>query len=82
MFKSESKSISTWAMRRELMEFNSWVAGRNPLMSETIGRKMLKIAREHKEVMWSDESSFTLFWSDGASLEKVQIKQYTLMPTV
>lgn len=64
MFSSESKRISTWAIRRELIGFNSWVALSNPLISVTI--KMLKIAREHKKVMWSDESRFTLFWSDGA----------------
>ncbi len=70
MFNSESKSIYTCTMWREL---NSCVALRKPLISEANRKKRLQFAREHKDwtleqwkkVMWSDESRFTLFQSDG-----------------
>ena len=75
MFNSESKSISTRTMWRELkgLGLNSCVALRKPLISEANRKKRLQFAREHKDwtleqwkkVMWSDESRFTLFQSDG-----------------
>ena len=75
MFKSESESISTGTMRRELTALgpNSCVALRKPLISEANWKKKLQFAREHKDwtleqwkkVMWSDESRFTQFQSDG-----------------
>lgn len=75
MFNSESKSISTRTMRRELkgLGLNSCVALRKPLISDSNQKKRLQFAREHKDwtleqwkkVMWSDESRFTLFQSDG-----------------
>ena len=73
MFDSESKSICTRTMRRELkgLGLNSCV--RKPLISEANRKKRLQFAREHKDwtleqwtkVMWSDESRFTLFQRDG-----------------
>ena len=75
MFDSESKSISTRTMRRKLkgLGLNSCVALRKPIISEANWKQRLKFAREHidwtleqwKKVMWSDESRFTLFQSDG-----------------
>ncbi len=75
MFDSESKSISTRTMQRELkgLGLNSCVALRKPLISEANRKKRLQFAREHKDwtleqwkkVMWSDESKFTLFQSYG-----------------
>ena len=55
------------------MGLNSCVALRKPLISEANQKKRLQFAREHKDwtleqwkkVMWSDESRFTLFQSDG-----------------
>uniref|UniRef100_A0A3B5RET6 Tc1-like transposase DDE domain-containing protein n=1 Tax=Xiphophorus maculatus TaxID=8083 RepID=A0A3B5RET6_XIPMA len=75
MFNCESKSISTRTMRRELkgLGLNSCVAVRKPLISKANQKKRLQFPREHKDwtleewkrVMWSDESRFTLFQSDG-----------------
>ncbi|KAF7652311.1 hypothetical protein LDENG_00098550 [Lucifuga dentata] len=75
MFNSESKNISTCTMRRELqgLGLNSCVALRKPLICQANQKKRLQFAREHKDwtlelwkkVMWSDESRFTLFQSDG-----------------
>ncbi|KAF7641747.1 hypothetical protein LDENG_00273020 [Lucifuga dentata] len=76
-FNSESKSVSTRTVRRELkgLGINSCVALRKPLISEANQKKRLQFAREQKDwtleqwkkIMWSDESRFTLFQSDGAS---------------
>ena len=75
MFNSESKNISICTIWRPLKALgqNRRVALRKPLISETNQRKKLQFAWEHKEwtlqqwkkVMWSDESRFTLFQSDG-----------------
>ena len=55
------------------MGLNSCVALRKPLISDANQKKRLQFAREHKDwtleqwkkVMWSDESRFILFQSDG-----------------
>ncbi|KAF7646280.1 hypothetical protein LDENG_00190250 [Lucifuga dentata] len=62
-------------MRRELkgLGLNSCVALRKPLISQANQKKRLQFAWEQKDwtleqwkkVMWSDESRFTLFQSDG-----------------
>lgn len=75
MFNSESKSIYTCTVQRELkgLGLNSCVALRKPLISEANWKKRLQFARELKDwtleqwkkVMWSDESRFTRFQSDG-----------------
>ena len=56
------------------MGLNCCVALRKPLISEATGKERLQYAKEHKDwtveqwkkVMWSDESRFTLFQSDGS----------------
>ncbi|KAF7659613.1 hypothetical protein LDENG_00295490 [Lucifuga dentata] len=75
MFNSESKSISTRTMQRELkgLGLNNCVALRKPLISQANQKKSFQFAREHKDwtleqwkkLMWSDESRFTLFQSNG-----------------
>ena len=75
MFNTESKSISTRTMQRELkgLGLNSCVVIRKPPISQADWKKRLQFAREHKDwtveqwkkVMWSDESRLTLFQSDG-----------------
>ncbi len=80
MFNSESKNISTRTMWRELkgLGLNSCVALRKTFISEANMKKRLQFIREHKywaleqwkKVMWSDESRFTPFQSDGASEER------------
>ena len=51
MFNSESKSISTRTMQRELkgLGLNSCVALRKPLISEANRKKRLQFASEHKD---------------------------------
>uniref|UniRef100_A0A8C9RQZ3 Transposase Tc1-like domain-containing protein n=1 Tax=Scleropages formosus TaxID=113540 RepID=A0A8C9RQZ3_SCLFO len=77
MFNSESKSISTHTMQRELkgVGLSSCVALRKPLISEANrGKKGFNFLRsiknwtleQWKKAMWSDESRFTLFQSDGS----------------
>ena len=61
-----------------LLGLNSCVALRQPLVSEANRQKQLQFAREHKdwtlelwtEVMWSDESRFTLFQRDRTEKER------------
>ncbi|KAI4887797.1 hypothetical protein NFI96_024755 [Prochilodus magdalenae] len=75
VFNSERRSVSTRTVRRELQGLTSCVALRRPLVSEANRPTRLQSARERKDwtlerwkkVMWSDESRFTLFQSDGAS---------------
>lgn len=55
------------------MGLDSCVASRKPQICEANWKKRLQFAREHKDwtleqwkkVMWSDESRFPLFKSDG-----------------
>jgi len=62
MFNSESKSISTRAVRRELkgLGLNSCVALRKPLISEANRKKRLQFAREHKD--WTLEQWKKVMW--------------------
>ena len=75
MFNSESKIISTCTMRRELkgLGLNSCVALRKPLISKANQKKGFNFGRQLKDwtlahwkkVIWSDDSRFTMFQSDG-----------------
>lgn len=75
MFNAGVKTVSARTMRRELkgLGLNSCTATRKPLVSQMNRRKRLQFAKAHKNwtvedwkrVMWSDESRFTLFQSDG-----------------
>ncbi len=96
MLNSESKSISTCTVWRELKGFglNSYLALRKPLFSEANQNKRLQFDREHidwtleqcKKVMWSDESRFTLFQSDGHIRVRREVEEVRhpscLVPTV
>lgn len=75
MFNTGSKTISSRTMRRELkdLHLNSCASTRKPLVSKVNRKKRLQFAKEHKNwtvqqwsnIMWSDESRFTLFQHDG-----------------
>jgi len=70
-------------MQRELkrLGLNSCVALRKPLINEANRNKRLQFAREHKDwtlerlkvVVWSDQSRFTQFQSDGRTRVKREV---------
>ena len=64
MFNSESKSISTRTMQRELkgLGLNSCVALRKPLISEANQQKRLQFAREHKDWTGAMEEGHVVWW--------------------
>lgn len=76
--ESFGKAISTDTVRRYIKKygFNARTARKKPLVNKTNRKKRVDFANDYKnktnefwdKVIFSDESKFNIFWSDGRSL--------------